>query len=432
MIKNSIPNNWTWSTLGDVCYPPQYGWTTSASNQGSLKFVRTTDITSGNINWDTVPYCKEVPGNISKYLLLDGDIVISRAGSVGFNYLFTNPQDAIFASYLIRFRPKINNKYVSYFLQSPNYWQAIYEEKLGIAIPNVNATKLKEISIPIPPDDEQEKIVSKIEELFSQMDAGVAGLKRVQELLKQYRASVLKAAFEGKLVPQDRNDEPAIEVLNKVGIKLNEFIDNTNVPNNWLLIRLGDIATTTSGGTPLRSHNEFYGGYIPWLKSGELEDELISSTDEFITDEGLLKSSAKVFPAGTVVVALYGATVGKTGIIDFDGATNQAVCGVFPLYNLIEKKYLFYWLQSKRQYLISISSGGAQPNISQGIIRNLIFPLAPINEQKRIISEIEYHLSIISRVENDIANNSNKANKLKQSILKYAFEGKLIYQTRNN
>ncbi len=123
-----LPDRWTLSTLGEVSEKSQYGWTTKANHEvGELKLLRTTDITSGTVDWSTVPYCTEEPEDVEKYLLKSGDILISRAGSVGVSFLINNPQRAVFASYLIRFRAKegVDAKYFYYYLKSPNYWAAI-------------------------------------------------------------------------------------------------------------------------------------------------------------------------------------------------------------------------------------------------------------------------------------------------------------------
>jgi len=135
----SLPKNWILTKIEDICTNPQYGYTTKASQSGNLRLLRTTDITSGRINWNKVPYCTKNPDDTGKYLLKDEDIVISRAGSVGVSYLIKDPEKAIFASYLIRFKPLINKRYFKFFLDSPFYWNSISEKKLGIAVPNVNA-----------------------------------------------------------------------------------------------------------------------------------------------------------------------------------------------------------------------------------------------------------------------------------------------------
>ena len=142
---------------------------------------------------------------------------------------------------------------------------------------------------------------------------------------------------------------------------------------NWKIVRLGDVAKTASGGTPNRGVSAYYNGNIPWVKSGELADSTVFETDEKITQAALDFSSAKIFPKNTLCIALYGATVGKLGILGTDAATNQAVCGIF-LPKEIDTRFAYRFLESKRRDLIEMGKGGAQSNISQQIIRGLEFP----------------------------------------------------------
>ncbi len=153
--------------------------------------------------------------------------------------------------------------------------------------------------------------------------------------------------------------------------------------NNWKSRPLGELATTTSGGTPSRARKDYYGGSIPWVKSGELNDDYIFDTEEHITEAGLKNSSAKVFSSGTILIALYGATVGKTSILRTDASTNQAVCGITPGPDL-DAGYLRFHLISLRRELLSHRYGGAQPNISQQIVRNQKIAYPPLPEQKKI------------------------------------------------
>ncbi|AYD46903.1 restriction endonuclease subunit S [Arachidicoccus soli] len=164
----------------------------------------------------------------------------------------------------------------------------------------------------------------------------------------------------------------------------------------WEYEKLGDVCKTSSGGTPLRSHPEFYeNGTIPWLKSGEVAQGYIYNSEEFITEEALAMSSAKLFPVDTVLLAMYGATAGQVGILKFPASTNQAVCGIFPGDKFIPE-FLYLILKSKKEYLISQSSGGAQPNISQGIIKDLLIPVPPISIQREIVAKIDVYDKIIS------------------------------------
>jgi type I restriction enzyme S subunit len=155
------------------------------------------------------------------------------------------------------------------------------------------------------------------------------------------------------------------------------------------LRRLDEVAETTSGGTPNRSVSEYYGGRIPWIKSGELNDGLIDQAEESITDEGLRNSSARITPKGTLVIALYGATVGKTGILKIDAATNQAVCAIIPKNGEIKTQFLFWFFRHKRPEFLKNSFGGAQPNISQRILRETKLPVPPIELQLVVCNFLE-------------------------------------------
>ena len=171
----------------------------------------------------------------------------------------------------------------------------------------------------------------------------------------------------------------------------NYEISNTVFPT----VQLDSVCQTTSGGTPNSSTKEYYeNGTINWLKSGEVSQGLIYSAEQKITELGLKNSSAKIFPVDTVLVAMYGATAGQVGLLKIESATNQAICGILPSDRMIPK-FLFYLLKGKKDYLITLSTGGAQPNISQKIIRNLQIPLPSLSIQEDIVSELDSYQMII-------------------------------------
>ena len=158
----------------------------------------------------------------------------------------------------------------------------------------------------------------------------------------------------------------------------------------WTEKAIGTFCDTGSGGTPSRDRAaEFYGGSIPWVKSGELRESVILNASETITEAGLTNSSAKLVPAGALLVAMYGATVGRVGILGIEAATNQAVCHIIPKNGEADTRYLFHALQSKLPEFLSRSVGGAQPNISQEIIRRTSIPLPPLKEQRRIAAILD-------------------------------------------
>jgi type I restriction enzyme S subunit len=199
------------------------------------------------------------------------------------------------------------------------------------------------------------------------------------------------------------------------------------------MARVGDIFKTTSGGTPSRRISDYYFGSIPWVKSGELKSNIILDTEEQISDEAVKNSSAKVLPKGTLLIALYGATIGKLARLGIDAATNQAVCGIFENEDH-ELQYLYWYLSFQRRKLIEAGIGGAQPNISQTILKNLDIPLPPKPTQLAIVSKIEELFSELDKGIESLLTAKQQLKTYRQSVLKWAFEGKLSESgfTRSN
>nr|WP_317175238.1 restriction endonuclease subunit S [Bacteroides salyersiae] len=194
---------------------------------------------------------------------------------------------------------------------------------------------------------------------------------------------------------------------------------------------LGEVGTWQSGGTPSRSNKTYYGGNIPWLKTGDLNDGLISDIPESITEEAVANSSAKINPTGSVLIAMYGATIGKLGILTFPATTNQACCACIE-FNAIIQLYLFYFLLSQRNEFIAKGGGGAQPNISKEIIVNTFIPLPPLSEQQRIVMEIEKWFALIDQIEQSKVNLQTIIKQAKSKILDLAIHGKLAPQDPND
>ena len=185
--------------------------------------------------------------------------------------------------------------------------------------------------------------------------------------------------------------------------------------------KLGEICETTSGGTPNRKNDAYYGGIIPWVKSGELGKGVIYDTEEKITEKAVKESSAKVFPEGTLLIALYGATIGKLGFLGVPAATNQAVCGIFAN-EKIDLQFLSYYLFHKRNDLIAQGTGGAQPNISQTILKNLPIPLPPLPTQQAIVTRIESLFAELDKAAEHLRTAQQQLKTYRQAVLKATFE----------
>ena len=286
----------------------------------------------------------------------------------------------------------------------------------------------------------------------------------------QLRNSILQSAITGALVPQTESDGTADTLIAQIEDEKRRLIAERNaakiaaardagksaaeikkiklekytapkpvnpedapfeIPKSWRWVRLGDIFETSSGGTPTSSNKSYYGGDIPWVRSGELSQKYIYDTEIKITEDGLRNSSAKYFDVDTVCIALYGATVGQVAILKIKATTNQAVCGIFPIKG-VEPEYLRYYLISQRQNFLSMAAGGAQPNISQDKVKQTLLPLPPLPEQRRIVAKLEEILPLVKEygeAQGELETlNAVLPSRLRKSLLQQAVKGLLVSQ----
>ena len=271
---------------------------------------------------------------------------------------------------------------------------------------------------------------------------------------QQLKNSILQEAIEGRLVPQDPNDEPASVLLERIreekrrlvkegklkksALKELPFEEDEkpfNIPDSWEWCKLGWIGDWGAGATPAKGNSEFYdNGTIPWLRTGELNNGFIYDSEIKVTPKALEKCSLRMCEIGDVLIAMYGATIGKVAIAGIKLTTNQACCACTPycLYN----KYLMYFLMASKKTFTEMGEGGAQPNISREKIIAFPFPLPPLAEQKRIVAKIEELLPKVEEYGNaqDALDklNAELPERLKKSILQEAIEGRLVPQDPND
>lgn len=346
-----------------------------------------------------------------------------------------------------------HNRFLKHYLNIFNYDGFVS----GTTRLKLTKGSLEKIPVKVAPLNEQNRIVDKLDELFSELEKGKGQLHTSLVQLNVYRQSILKHAFEGKLSEEWRRKQKKLKTQSELVAEIKAYRkqqyekllknykagkvkekpkepkdiailkDSSNPDIQWALSRLGDIVETTSGGTPSRNNPNYFSGKIPWVKSGELKFNTILNTEENITKEAIENSSAKLFPKGTLLVALYGANVGKLAFLGIEAATNQAIAGIFedPFYDL---NFLYYYLVFRRTELLNQSTGGAQPNISQTILNNLPIPICTIEEQKEIVQQIDKLFSLNTEMEKTIEENLLKSDSLKQGLLQKAFEGKLVEQ----
>jgi len=265
---------------------------------------------------------------------------------------------------------------------------------------------------------------------------------------KQIRQTILDLAIRGALVPQDPTDEPASVLLEHIRAekeqlikdkklkrdkKDNEPIDEIpfELPEGWEWCRLGEIGIWGSGVTPSRNKKEYYDGNIPWLKTGDLNDSYIYETSELISDLAVKEYSLKKIPIGSILIAMYGATIAKLGLLEIEVTTNQACCACTPFSGIVNK-FLFHYLFSQKQNIKNKAEGGAQPNISKEKLINFLFPLPPLAEQHRIAQKVEQLLAFLDTIEQLQEQLKSDVKQAKSQVLSDAIAGKLTHQDPND
>lgn len=242
-----------------------------------------------------------------------------------------------------------------------------------------------------------------------------------KELLAEIRAEKARLIKEKKI----KKSKPLPEITDEE--------KPFDIPDSWEWVRLGELGEWCSGATPSRQHPEYFGGNIPWLKTGDLNDGYIKKVPESITNEGFQHSSTKINPIGSVLIAMYGATIGRLGILQIPATTNQACCACELFYGTYNK-YLFYFLLANRKNFIKQGAGGAQPNISKAKIIDTTMPLPPMEEQHRIVAKIEELLPDIDaydKAQTELRTIEQRfPDDMKKSLLQYAIEGKLVPQRK--
>jgi len=261
-----------------------------------------------------------------------------------------------------------------------------------------------------------------------------SGKKQEAYGIKKLRGLILELAVRGKLVPQDSNDEPASVLLEKIIVEREQLIKDKKIkklkkfkdiqknekpfliPDNWEFVRLNDIGEWGAGATPTRGNHKYYGGTIPWFKSGELNADYISKSEEHITELALAESSVRYNKVGDVLIAMYGATIGKTAILEVPATTNQAVCACTP-FGGFSNIFLLMLLKAYRDRFINMGAGGAQPNISREKIIATVIPLPPLEEQHRIVAKVDELMALCDKLEEEQEENGATHQILVETLL---------------
>ena len=345
-----------------------------------------------------------------------GDIVVAKIGSIGKNGIYPkNGRTAIIPANLLKFTvsKKVVFNYVFQYLNFFGLQNKIKDIATATAQPAFNVTKFRQLEIPLPPLPEQRRIVAKIEELFSSLDKGIESLKTAQEQLKIYRQAVLKWAFEGRLT--------------------NKEVKDGELPEGWKILKLADLGNWKGGGTPSKHVKKYWeNGTNLWVTSKDMKVGVIIDSIDKITDEAIKNSSAKRIPQGAILFVMRSGILRHTFPVAIAGknlTVNQDLLTLSP--NSLAASEFIYWFVRAFNHDIRqkcSKDGTTVESIEANSLKNYPFILAPVSEQHHIVSEIESRLSVCDKIEESIGTSLQQAEALRQSILKKAFEGKLVPQ----
>ena len=443
-IPFEIPESWHWERWGHLSYSIQYGYNASAEATGNIRMIRISDIQDGEVLWDTVPFCHINKSEINSYLLQKDDILFARTGgTVGKSLLVDNmPYPSIFAGYLIRTRYSnmLSSLYMKYFMECELYWEQLRNGTIATAQPNCNGKTLAKMILPIPPYNEQIRITDKLKLVLEKVHKYGECQNRLDKLYDQFhdllKKSILHEAIQGKLVPQDPNDDPASVLLQRIKeekqrlikegkLKKKDIVDSIiykgddnkyyeqvdgetvditedipfDIPDGWTWCRLKAICTIFTGATFKKEDSTtdkkgiriLRGGNILPFKINFNADDIFLPPN-FVKETILLQRNDIVTPAVTSLE-----NIGKMARIK-DNLVDVTVGGfvfILRLYYSSDwlSKYLLAAMSSPTiiEYMKSITnkSGQAFYNIGKERLGTTLLPIPPHCEQHRIVSQIE-------------------------------------------
>ncbi len=475
---SEIPNTWAVVKLRDIAATINYGHTASANEQRvGPRLLRITDIQDDRVEWSRVPFC--VCDDVEKYNLAAGDIVVARTGATtGKSYLInTLPEPAVFASYLIRIQPStaVQPAYLSWFMQSPTYWEQITTVSKGTAQPGANASLLGDLDIPLAPIGTQSRIVSKIESLTARSRRAKEALDAIPTLLEQFRQSVLAAAFRGDLTAEWRAKNPEVEpaevLLKRIRIERRkrweeaelakmrakgkapgddrwkakyeepEPIDTSELPelpDGWGWARAEEVCELITKGTTPSADKLFpNSGDVPYIKVYNLthRGHLDFSVDPtFISTEThhIELARSRVLP-GDILMNIVGPPLGKISIVPptyQEWNINQAIAVFRPISGLHRDFLCAYLLKKATIEALArqAKATAGQFNLTLEICRNTAVPLAPFYEQEQVARIVLNALKRIDQVHSVGSTFEAEIKRINRSILSKAFRGELVPQ----
>ena len=401
-----MPEGWAWCRLGELFYHTTGKALKKSNNKGSLrKYITTSNLYWNKFDFTEVREMYFTDDELDKCTIKKGDLVLCNGGDVGRAAIWNFDEDICYQNHVSRLRPKIigiNNKLYLYLLM-------FYKEQgmlngKGVGITSLSANDLLSGLFPLPPINEQDQIVIKIENIFSQIDYIDDNKSDLQTAINKTKSKILDLAIHGKLVPQDSNDEPAEELLKRIATsdnrpyeKFKESEKLFEAPENWSWCYLKE--TCTDFIVPQRDKPKVFDGTIPWCRIEDIEGKYLngSLSNQLVSKDTIKQMNMHICPVGSVICSC-SASLGIQAITTIECCTNQTFIGIVPIESVLYNEYLFYYLKAQTKYFHKIATGTTIKYISRDKFEELPFALPPFEEQKRIVSKIENLFTVLDEV----------------------------------
>ena len=400
-----LPKGWVWCMLEDIAYDLMYGTSEKSSRLGKVPVLRMGNINrEGGLDWKDLVYSNNEE-DIEKFKLLHNDLLFNRTNSsewVGKTAIYKGERPAIYAGYIIRLRTIfVNADYINFVMNSQYHRNWCNDVKTdAVNQSNINAQKLSIFRVPLPPIEEQKRIVKEIKRWLSLIKVIKNGKENLQESIKQIKSKVLDLAIHGKLVPQDPNDEPASELLKRINPKAEITCDTPQygkLPKGWCSCTLRNVCSFTNGFA--FSSDAYKNNGIPLVRISNITNEgkIDLNSCVYIQDE---IDEQYIIEKGDFLVAMSGATTGKMGVYTYGEISylNQRV-GKIKASKALYTPYMHYLMYSQVDNILKMAYGGAQPNISAKAILAIRILLPPLAEQQRIVAKIEDLFTQLDKIE---------------------------------
>ncbi len=409
-MQNNLPLNWCKCCIKDI------------ANIQTGKLDANAAVENGYYPFFT---CALEPLRINTYSFDGTCLIIPGNGNIGYVNYYNGKFDAYQRTYVLS-DIKICEKYLYYCFMFN--WKEYNQSKLyGSTISYIRLQNLTDYQVSLPPLAEQERIADKIEALFQDIDEGVERLKSAQAQIKQYRQSVLKSAFEGKLTEKWRKANPQRKQDIKSDITL------YTIPETWVWCKLPDIGELNRGKSKHRPRDDekLYGGKYPFIQTGDIKkaNKYIAEYHQTYSEFGL--SQSKLWDEDTLCITI-AANIAETAILKIKACFPDSVVGFIKNEHLYAVELVEYYIRTIKNTLEKYAPATAQKNINLSTLSDILFPLPPLDEQRQLLAEIEKRFAVADELEKVVNEGLEKADKLKQSILKKAFEGKLVAQNPND